>query len=72
MDNNESTRRLKAVSNALQDLQQQLVFVGGSTVSLYSDRGQTITPRFTKDVDAIIEVIGYGEHPDVVREEILI
>jgi predicted nucleotidyltransferase len=64
MNNPDNIRRIKSVSDALQELNQQVVFVGGATVGLYSDRRQTIVPRVTDDVDAIIEVLGYGAHAD--------
>lgn len=62
MSHQDNIRRIKAVSDSLLDLKQEVVFVGGTTVSLYSDREQTISPRITEDVDAIVEVLSYGAH----------
>ena len=47
--------RIKAVSNALGELQNKVVFVGGATVSLYVDR---VAPesRPTDDVDVLVEI----------------
>src|SRR5215204_6006107 len=47
--------RIKAVSNALGELKDKVVFVGGATVSLYVDR---VAPesRPTDDVDVLIEI----------------
>jgi len=53
--------RIKAVHQALGDLQEQVVFVGGSTVSLYADR-HAFEFRGTDDVDVIIEIANYPEH----------
>lgn len=61
MSHQDNIRRIKIVSEALQDLTHKVVFVGGSTVSLYADR-QTVVPRVTDDIDAIIEVLSYGDH----------
>lgn len=61
MSHQDNLRRIKIVSEALQELKHKVVFVGGSTVSLYADR-QTVVPRVTDDIDAIIEVLSYGDH----------
>jgi predicted nucleotidyltransferase len=47
--------RIKAVSNALGELKDKVVFVGGATVSLYVDR---VAPesRPTDDVDVLVEI----------------
>ena len=47
--------RIKAVSNALGELKDKVVFVGGATVSLYADR---VAPesRPTEDVDVLVEI----------------
>lgn len=47
--------RIKAVSNALGELKNEVVFVGGATVSLYADR---IAPevRPTDDIDVLVEI----------------
>jgi len=53
--------RIKTVHIALKDLKDQVVFVGGSTVSLYADR-QAFEFRGTDDVDVIIKIANYPEH----------
>lgn len=53
--------RIKAVHTALGDLQGQVVFVGGSTISLYADQ-HAFEFRGTDDVDVIIEIANYPEH----------
>lgn len=50
--------RIKAVNNALGDLRNQVVFVGGATVSLYADR-QAEEARPTDDVDVVVEIGSY-------------
>ena len=50
--------RIKVVNNALGDLRDKVVFVGGATVSLYPDRKQ-FEVRPTDDVDIIIEILNY-------------
>jgi predicted nucleotidyltransferase len=52
--------RIKAVANALEDLKEKVVFVGGATISLYADRN-VFEVRPTNDVDVIIEILNYYE-----------
>ena len=46
--------------NALEDLKDKVVFVGGAIVSLYADH-EVIEPRPTDDVDMIVEILNYKE-----------
>jgi hypothetical protein len=48
------------VYNAFEELRDEIVFVGGATVSLYTDR-EIVEPRPTDDIDVIIEIISYRE-----------
>lgn len=53
--------RVMAVYHALEELGERVVFVGGATVSLYTDReGDEVRP--TDDVDVLIELINYEEY----------
>jgi hypothetical protein len=52
---------LKAVANILSDFREEIVFVGGATVSLYASRPELTTIRVTDDVDVVIELISTGE-----------
>lgn len=62
MNNNaQSITRIKAVYNALEDLQDKVVFVGGAVVTLYADR-LVLDPRPTDDIDVIVEVLNYKDH----------
>ncbi|RFS18960.1 hypothetical protein DVR12_25485 [Chitinophaga silvatica] len=52
--------RIKAVHNALQELHEHVVFVGGATISLYADR-PIFEVRPTDDIDVIIEILNYNQ-----------
>ena len=55
MSHQTNITRIRAVSNALGDLRDKVVFVGGATVSLYADR-IALEVRPTDDVDIIVEI----------------
>jgi predicted nucleotidyltransferase len=61
MNHQNNTWRIKTVYNSLGDLRDQVVFVGGSTVSFYADQ-ETLEVRETDDVDVIVEVVSFSEH----------
>jgi predicted nucleotidyltransferase len=52
--------RIKAVANALTELKEKVVFVGGATISLYPDR-PVFEVRPTDDIDVIIEILNYDD-----------
>jgi predicted nucleotidyltransferase len=56
--------RIKAVHNALEDLADQVVFLGGATVALYADRSFGDV-RPTDDVDILVEVLKYNEYAQI-------
>jgi predicted nucleotidyltransferase len=58
MSHSTNITRIKAVNNALGELKDKVVFVGGATVSLYPDR-RFFETRVTDDVDVIVEIINY-------------
>lgn len=60
MSNHINIVRIKAVNNALEELRDQVVFVGGATISLYADQ-PVLEVRPTDDIDVIIEVLNYKE-----------
>jgi predicted nucleotidyltransferase len=60
MSNHINIVRIKAVNNALQELRDQVVFVGGATISLYADR-PVLEVRPTDDIDVIIEILNYKQ-----------
>ncbi len=53
--------RIKAVYHALEELGNKVVFVGGATVSLYTDR-EAEEVRPTDDVDILIELLNYRDY----------
>ncbi len=61
MSHQSNLERIRTVFDALGELQEQAVFVGGATVSLY-DESAAFEVRETKDVDVIIEIASYSEH----------
>ena len=54
--------RLTTVSKALGKLNNEVVYVGGATVSLYVTPQQTEEVRPTNDVDVVVELASYGEY----------
>jgi len=61
MSHRENITRIKAVYNALGELADQVVFVGGATVSLYVDRPASDV-RPTDDIDILVELARYSEY----------
>lgn len=51
---------IKQVALGLQELRQNMVFVGGATLSLYPDDLAADAVRPTKDIDLSISLTGYG------------
>jgi predicted nucleotidyltransferase len=61
MSHQTNITRIRAVSNALGELKNQVVFVGGATVSLYADR-VAAEVRATEDVDIVVEITSRWEY----------
>jgi predicted nucleotidyltransferase len=59
--------RIKAVYNALGELRDRVVFVGGATVSLYADR-QAPDVRETDDVDILVEISSRWKYADLEEQ----
>lgn len=71
MSHRENITRIKAVYNALEELAHDVVFVGGATVSLYTDRPATEV-RPTDDIDILVELAhysGYAAVEEKLREK---
>lgn len=66
MSQKQNILRIRAVSTALQELGNSVVFVGGATVSLYADR-ETEEVRPTDDVDILIELISYNDYAAIEK-----
>ncbi len=64
MSHQTNTVRIKAVANALDNLKEKVVFVGGATISLYPDR-PVFEVRPTDDVDVIIEILNYSNRAEL-------
>ncbi|MXV14009.1 hypothetical protein [Hufsiella ginkgonis] len=61
MNIHENILRIKAVSQVLSELNEEFVFVGGATVSLYASNPELATEvRPTDDVDVIVELASYS------------
>jgi predicted nucleotidyltransferase len=60
MSNHTNIVRIKAVNNALRELRDHVVFVGGATISLYADR-PILEVRPTDDIDVIVEILDYKQ-----------
>jgi predicted nucleotidyltransferase len=60
--------RIKTVHDALGSLKDEVVFVGGATVSLYAERAEEIRP--TDDVDILLEIWTYKDYA-AVEEQLL-
>jgi predicted nucleotidyltransferase len=52
------------VYDALEELAEEVVFIGGAAVSLYTD-GPASETRPTEDVDILIELLNYKDYADV-------
>lgn len=52
---------IKKVAVALGDLNDHVVYVGGSVVSLYADDPAADDVRPTKDIDVFLEIASYGK-----------
>jgi predicted nucleotidyltransferase len=61
MSHQTNITRIRAVHNALGDLRDQVVFVGGATVSLYAD-SRAVEVRPTDDIDVVIELWAYKDY----------
>ena len=54
--------RLRIIAQLLGELGQEVVFVGGATVSLYADTPLAVEVRPTDDIDIVIELATYGSY----------
>jgi predicted nucleotidyltransferase len=68
MSHQQNITRIKAVYNALEELADEVIFIGGAAVSLYTDR-PSLETRPTDDVDILIELLNYNEYA-VIEEKL--
>jgi predicted nucleotidyltransferase len=67
MSHQRNLLRIKAVHNALGVLKEDVVFVGGATVSLYADRmAEEVRP--TDDIDILIELWTYKDYAELEEQ----
>lgn len=67
MSHHQNIVRIQAVRHALGTLHESVVFVGGATVSLYTDRiAEELRP--TEDVDILIELASYKDYAGVEEQ----
>lgn len=66
---NTNIEQLQEIAEAMQDLNERLVYVGGVVTGLYATTPLAKEPRPTTDVDCVVNTISYGEH--VAFEELL-
>lgn len=61
MDGNQVNKEvILKVAQGLQELRQEMVFVGGATLSLYADDPAADAVRPTSDIDLSVSLAGYG------------
>lgn len=54
--------RLSGIAEGLDDLNERVVYVGGSVTQLYADDEAASEPRPTMDVDCVVELFTYKEY----------
>lgn len=59
---------LKLTIQALGELTDKLVFLGGSTISLYITEPEVVQIRETLDVDCVVEVSSRVEYEDLIQK----
>ena len=65
----ENIVRIKVVNEVLKGLDQEFVFVGGATVSLYATNPELASEtRPTDDVDVVIELATYGGYVGIDKK----
>jgi hypothetical protein len=56
---------LQTVADGLEELKDEIVFVGGAVAELYADDPASSDIRPTQDVDCTIELSSYKEHTEL-------
>lgn len=59
---NDNLFRIRIVAEGLEDLCEEMVFVGGSVAFLYADDAAASEIRPTTDVDCVTEIASYGRY----------
>ena len=59
---NRNLRRLRLIARGLQELGEQVVYVGGSVVQLYASDAAQTDIRPTDDVDFVVDLSSYKDY----------
>ncbi|GAB3991371.1 hypothetical protein GCM10028807_21280 [Spirosoma daeguense] len=70
MNNYANLEVLRTVSASLAELNDQVVFVGGAVVGLYTTDSAAAEQRFTEDIDVVVKVGTYAEFTTQVDERL--
>lgn len=54
--------RLEHIAGGMDDLNEKVVYVGGSACGLYATDTAAVDPRPTNDVDCVVEIFSYQEY----------
>lgn len=65
---NDNIDMLQTVAYGLEELRDEIVFVGGAVAELYADDPASSDIRPTQDVDCTIELSSYREHTELEEE----
>ena len=57
-----NSERLLEIADAMQELNDRLVYVGGTMAGLYATDPTATEPRTTTDVDCVVDSLSYNEH----------
>lgn len=72
MSNLSNNERLGQIARALEELNAEVIYVGGAVVQLYSDDGAARNPMTTYDVDCVVDTMtntGYWDFEERLREK---
>ena len=64
----DSVAMIQIVAKALQNLKEDVVFIGGATLPLYFTKEPSFEARPTDDVDCVIELATRGEYYQLLSE----
>jgi predicted nucleotidyltransferase len=67
MSHHQNITRIKAVCEALGEMTHSVLFVGGATVSLYTDRPASEV-RPTDDIDILVELVHYSGYAAIEEQ----
>ena len=62
MPNLSNNDRIRQIAKALEELNADVVYVGGAVIQLYSSDGAAVYPMTTYDVDCVVDIASYYEY----------